>query len=215
MRFVALIEILRDKERLLETNFDFGSIFKKSRNHKPSWQFPQLYYLFSLTSRETETLNLISQNGRENSFWSSWNRFNNFFQRAYKTWLPGRISGIRTSCQLWFPWAGQTECTNSLLPLMVLQVPNLGPWKKKSKCLRKRVVKPVHNGKTGSRLNRQLWTNTILRNLQWQKQRGVQIDVRSELKILTVVYREDIARGSTTFHNKNRLSFQSNIALHN
>ena len=133
--FVALIELLTDQERLLETNFDFGSIFERSRNHKTSWQFPQLHYLFYLTSRETETLNLISQNGRENSFWSSWNSFNNFFQRAYKTWLPGRIPGIRTSCQRWFPWAVQTECTNSLLPLMVLQVPNLGPYKKKIEML--------------------------------------------------------------------------------
>lgn len=111
--FVAILDNLRDQERILQTNFDFGSIFEKSRNHKPSWQFPQLYYLFSLTLRETETLNLISQYGRENSFWSSWNRFNNFFQRAYKTWLPGCIPGIRTSCQRWFPWAGQTEYTNS------------------------------------------------------------------------------------------------------
>ena len=46
--FVALFETLRD-------NLEFGSIFEESRNHKHSWQFPQFYYLFSLTSRERQT----------------------------------------------------------------------------------------------------------------------------------------------------------------
>ena len=55
--------------------------------------------------------------------------FNNFCQRACKTWLPGCIPGTRTSCQRWYPRAGQTEYINSLLPLMALQVPSLGPWK--------------------------------------------------------------------------------------
>ena len=167
----------------LELNSDFGSNFEEWRNVTNMAGSLHSCIMYSLSRGERQRhrtrLNLTAQDCRGNSFSSSWNRFNNFCQTACKTWVPGRISGTHTSCQRWYPWAGQTEYTNSLLPLMALQVPNLDPWKnlkkKESKRLQENAVKLLHKGQTGGRIN-------------WPWQRDAQMEIRSEWQIVAVVY---------------------------
>ena len=140
---------------------------KKRHQHGCSLQCCIIYSLSrGERQRHRTRLNLTAQDCSGNSFSSSWNRFNNFCQTACKTWVPGCISGTHTSCQRWYPRAGQTEYTNSLLPLMALQVPNLGPWKnlkQESKRLQENAVKPVHKGQTGDRINRP-WQRCAVRS---------------------------------------------------
>ena len=63
--------------------------------------------------------------------WKTERGLNNSFRKVCNILAPVGTQGIRILCQQWSPWAGRTECTNSLPPLMVHQALNLGPWNNK------------------------------------------------------------------------------------